>query len=172
MWFWWHDYFASKNHIVAVWVDVDYLSAEFPDRGLYLHPQDYVSFGIPAKISTVYLHGGPKKYWWRECFSIHEIGRIDGGRGFQTGKNVFRIGRNTFYDQKNKIPMKILEFKRSRIRLIVEFRGIPNGFPNQVFTFSALILVAPAARPFFNPKTMAHISLLVGCLQESWSTRS
>jgi hypothetical protein len=27
--------------------------------------------------------------------------------------------------------MKILEFKRSRIRLIVEFRRIPNGFPNQ-----------------------------------------
>jgi hypothetical protein len=31
-------------------VDVDYLSAEFPDRGLYLLPQDYVSLGIPAKI--------------------------------------------------------------------------------------------------------------------------
>ncbi len=28
----------------------DYLSAEVPDRGLYLHPQDYVSLGIPAKI--------------------------------------------------------------------------------------------------------------------------
>jgi hypothetical protein len=26
------------------------LSAEFPDRGLYLCPQDYVSLGIPAKI--------------------------------------------------------------------------------------------------------------------------
>ncbi len=39
---------------------------------------------------------------------IHEIGRIDGGRGFQTRKYVFRIDGNTFYDQKNKIPMKIL----------------------------------------------------------------
>jgi hypothetical protein len=27
--------------------------------------------------------------------------------------------------------MKILEFKRSRIRSIVEFRGIPNGFLNK-----------------------------------------
>ncbi len=45
---------------------------------------------------------------------------------------MFRIGRNTFYDQKNKIPMKIPEFKRSGIGLIVEFRGIPNEFPNQV----------------------------------------
>jgi hypothetical protein len=27
--------------------------------------------------------------------------------------------------------MKILEFKRSGTGLIVEFRGIPNGFPNQ-----------------------------------------
>jgi hypothetical protein len=53
-------------------------------------------------------------------FSIHEIGRIDGGRGFQTGKNVFRIGGNTFYDRRNKIPMKIPEFKKSGIGLIVE----------------------------------------------------
>jgi hypothetical protein len=68
---------------------------------------------------------------WQERFPIHEIGRIDGGRGFQTGKNVFRIGRKTFYDWKNKIPMKIPEFKRSGIGLIPEFRGILNGFPNQ-----------------------------------------
>jgi hypothetical protein len=27
--------------------------------------------------------------------------------------------------------MKILEFKRSGIGIIAEFRGIPNGFPNQ-----------------------------------------
>jgi hypothetical protein len=47
------------------------------------------------------------------------------------GKNVFRIGGNTFYDRKNKIPIKILEFKRSGIGLIAGFRGIPNGFPNQ-----------------------------------------
>jgi hypothetical protein len=63
---------------------------------------------------TEYFHGGPKKYQWRERFPIHEIRRIDGGRGFRTGKNVFRIGGNTFYDQKNKIPMKIPEFKSKR----------------------------------------------------------
>jgi hypothetical protein len=44
---------------------------------------------------------------------------------------VFRIGGNTFYDRKNKILIKILEFKRFGIGIIVEFRGIPNGFPNQ-----------------------------------------
>ncbi len=43
---------------------------------------------------------------------------------------MFRIGRNTFYDQKNKIQMKIPESKRSEIRKIAEFRGIPNRFPN------------------------------------------
>ncbi len=43
---------------------------------------------------------------------------------------MFRIGGNTFYDRKNKILMKILEFKRSVIALIKEFRGIPNRFPN------------------------------------------
>jgi hypothetical protein len=68
---------------------------------------------------------------WRERFPIHEIGRIDGGRGFRTRKYVFRIGGNTFYDRKNKILIKIPEFKRSRIRLIAELRGILNGFPNQ-----------------------------------------
>jgi hypothetical protein len=67
-----------------------------------------------------------------ECFLIHEIGRIDGGRGFRTGKNVFRIGGSTFYDRKNKIPMKIPESKRSEIGKIAEFCGIPNGFPNLV----------------------------------------
>jgi hypothetical protein len=44
---------------------------------------------------------------------------------------VFRIGGNTFYNRKNKIPMKIPEFKRSGIGLIPEFHRIPNGFPNQ-----------------------------------------
>jgi hypothetical protein len=53
------------------------------------------------------------------------------GEDSKLEKNVFRIGRNTFYDWKNKIPMKILEFKRSGIGLITEFRRIPNGFPNQ-----------------------------------------
>jgi hypothetical protein len=62
---------------------------------------------------------------------MHEIGRIDGGRGFQTGGNVLRISRNKFYDWKNEILMKIPEFKRSGIGIIVEFRGILSGFPNQ-----------------------------------------
>jgi hypothetical protein len=39
--------------------------------------------------------------------------------------------REHIYDQKNKIPMKIPEFKRSRTGLIGEFPRIPNGFPNQ-----------------------------------------
>jgi hypothetical protein len=69
---------------------------------------------------------------------IHEIGRIDGRRGFQTGKNVFRIGGNTFYDQKNKIPMKIPESKRSEIGIIAEFSGILNGFPNLDFSLPAV----------------------------------
>jgi hypothetical protein len=45
-------------------------------------------------------------------------------------KNKFRIGGNTFYDWENKILMKIPESKMSKIRIIAEFRGIPNGFPN------------------------------------------
>jgi hypothetical protein len=43
---------------------------------------------------------------------------------------VFRIGGNTFYNRE-KNPMKILEFKRSGIGIIAEFRAILNGFPNQ-----------------------------------------
>jgi hypothetical protein len=56
---------------------------------------------------------------------------------------VFRIGKNTFWDQKNKIPMKIPEFKRSEIRLIAEFREIPNGFPNQAINGNVKVCEAP-----------------------------
>jgi hypothetical protein len=62
------------------------------------------------------------------------------GEDSKPEKNVFRIGGNTFYDWKNKIPMKIPEFKRSGIGLIVEFRRIPNGFPNQVLFDRAVSL--------------------------------
>jgi hypothetical protein len=49
------------------------------------------------------------------------------------------LAGNTFYDRKNKIPMKILEFKRSGIGLIAEFRGIPDGFPNSRFGWSTTL---------------------------------
>jgi hypothetical protein len=75
-----------------------------------------------------YLHLLKKR---QKPFPIHEIGRIDGGKGFQTGKKVFRIGRNTFYDQISEIPMKSPHLKRSGIGIIPEFRRIPCGFPNQ-----------------------------------------
>jgi hypothetical protein len=52
-------------------VDVNYLSAELLDRGLYLRPQDYVSSGIPAKI-----------YDW--IFSWQAKKKTDGG-------NVLRL---------------------------------------------------------------------------------
>jgi hypothetical protein len=48
-----------------------------------------------------------------------------------TGGNELQIGGNTFYDWKNKILMKIPEFKRSGTGIIVEFRGILSGIPNQ-----------------------------------------
>jgi hypothetical protein len=41
-------------------MDVDYFSAEFPDRGLYLRPQDYVFLGLPAKIYNWIFS------WWAE----------------------------------------------------------------------------------------------------------
>jgi hypothetical protein len=44
---------------------------------------------------------------------------------------MLRIGRNTFYDQKIEIPMKIPEFKRSGIGIVMEFSGIPSKFPTQ-----------------------------------------
>jgi hypothetical protein len=64
---------------------------------------------------------------------MHEIKRIDGGRGFRTGGNMLQIDRNKFYDRKNEIQMKILEFKRSGIGIIAEFCRIPTRFPNQGF---------------------------------------
>ncbi len=134
MWFWWHDYFASKNHIVTVWVDVDYLSAEFPDWGLYLRPQDYVSFGIPAKIYDWRISWRAEKILMAGTFLDSWNWKNRWWKRIPNRKNVFRIGGNTFYNWKNKIPMKILEFKRSGIGLIAEFHKIPNGFPNQVYS--------------------------------------
>jgi hypothetical protein len=61
------------------------------------------------------------------------------GEDSEPEKNVFRIGGNTFYDRKNKIPMKIPEFKRSRIGLIAEFCRIPNGLPNQDSPFQGRV---------------------------------
>ncbi len=134
----------------------------------YIHRIMHLSV-YRLRYTTGYFHGGPKKYWWQERFPIHEIGRVDGGRGFRTGGNVFRIGRNTFYNRKNKILMQIPEFKRSGIRLIVEFRGIPNGFSDQgtlpwrpasvgllgflpkgisLSTFKSLLLVPPSSEAF------------------------
>jgi hypothetical protein len=69
---------------------------------------------------------------WK-CFLIHEIGRIDGGRGFQTKKMCSELAGTHFKIGKYKIPMKILESKRSEIGIIAEFHGIPNGFPNLAF---------------------------------------
>jgi hypothetical protein len=43
---------------------------------------------------------------------------------------MFRIGGNKFYDQKNEIPMKILELKTSRIGIIAEFCRILTTFHN------------------------------------------
>jgi hypothetical protein len=63
---------------------------------------------------------------------MHDIGRIDYGSGFRTGVNVLRIGRNKFYDRKNEILMKILEFKRSGIGIMAEFCGIQADFPTKL----------------------------------------
>jgi hypothetical protein len=117
--------------------------SSLPDQVLHLPPQELISLGIcndirlyPYVSATIYdciFYGGPKNTDGKKCFPIHKIGRIDGGRGFRTGKNVFRIGGDTFYDREYKIPMKIPESKRSEIGIIAEFRGIPNGFPNLPF---------------------------------------
>jgi hypothetical protein len=45
---------------------------------------------------------------------------------------MHRIGRNTYYDWKNKIPMKILEFKRSRIGMIGNYARFRMGFSTKV----------------------------------------
>ncbi len=44
---------------------------------------------------------------WPEPFLVHEIVRIEGRKVFWNGRNVFQIGGKKFYDQKNKIPIKI-----------------------------------------------------------------
>jgi hypothetical protein len=52
---------------------------------------------------------------------------------------VFQLGGNTFYYQKNIIPIKIPEFKRSGIGIITEFCGIPSRFSNQLPKFNWVV---------------------------------
>jgi hypothetical protein len=99
---------------------------------------------------------------WRKCFQIHEIRRIDGGRGFRTRKSVFRIGGNTFYDRKNKILMKIPESKRSEIGKIAEFRGIPNGFPNLASTDAGAAAASHLPVELLLPAVALYFILLYG----------
>ncbi len=64
-------------------------------------------------------------------FRIMKLELLNCGRGFLTGGNVFPISRNKFYDWKNEILMICFGGKKSGIGIIVEFQGIPTGFPNQ-----------------------------------------
>jgi hypothetical protein len=54
---------------------------------------------------------------------------------------MLQIGGNKFYDQKNEIPMKILELKKSGIGIIAEFRGIPTRFPTKYYSHPKPTLV-------------------------------
>jgi hypothetical protein len=51
---------------------------------------------------------------------MHEIRRINGKKVFQTGRDMFQIGGNKFYNWKNQIPMKIPGVKRN-------YCGIPQN---------------------------------------------
>ena len=97
MWFWWHDYFASKNHIIPVWVDVSYLSAGLLDRGLYLCPQDYVSLGIPARIFDWIFSRRAKNILMVGTFSNSWNWKNQWREKIWTGGNVFRIGGKTYF---------------------------------------------------------------------------
>jgi hypothetical protein len=109
--------------------------------------------------------------WWK-CFPIHEIGRIDGGRGFRTRKNVFRIGGNTFYNRKNKISMKIPESKRSKIEKIAEFRRITNGFPNLDWLVVVSPLVLPPSHRPLTPPLSPRLALACCCIPSCHATAS
>ncbi len=60
---------------------------------------------------------------------------------------MFRIGGNTFYNWKNKIPMKKPELKRSRIGLIAESRGIRADFPTKLKDINQDIMNTSSSLP-------------------------
>jgi hypothetical protein len=95
---------------------------------------DYVSLGIPAKIYDWYFHGGTKKTDGRKVFQFMKLEESMAGEDSEPEEMCLELVGTHFYDQKNKIPMKIPEFKR----LIAEFRRIPNGFSNQGLMYNLL----------------------------------
>ncbi len=109
MWFWRHNHFACKSHIYPFWVNVKLafiaLLGIVPTP-IRLRIVGSTGWGIWVDVILV-----GQKITWQKCFSMHETGGIDGGRGFQTRGNVFWIGGNTFYDRKNKVQWKFQSSK-------------------------------------------------------------
>ncbi len=84
---------------------------------------------------------------------------------------MFRIGGNTFYDRKNKILMKIPEFKRSGIGLIAEFCRISNGFPKQAIIDSILLPMRNIVNLQLKPSVTKALQHNTVQAQEPVSTR-
>jgi hypothetical protein len=68
-------------------------------------------------------HGG-------NIFRFMKSEELMAGEDSEPEKTWSELAGTHFYNRKNKIPLKIPESKRSEIRIIAEFHGIPNGFPN------------------------------------------
>jgi hypothetical protein len=71
-----------------------------------------------------------KKEGWN-VFRFMKLEESMVGEDSKPAVTCSNFGGNTLYDWKNKILMKILDFKRSGIGIIPKFCGIPSGFPNQ-----------------------------------------
>ncbi len=63
-------------------------------------------------------------------FRFMKSEQLMAGEDSEPEKMSSELAGTHFTITKNKIPVKIPESKRSKIRIIAEFRGIPNGFPN------------------------------------------
>jgi hypothetical protein len=91
-------------------VDVKYLSAEFPDRGLYLRPQDYVSLGIPAKI-----------YDW--IFSWRAKKNTDGRNVFRFMKSEESMAEEDSEPEKTCSELAGTHFTIGKIKFRCKFRS-------------------------------------------------
>jgi hypothetical protein len=77
---------------------------------------------------------GQKNTDGRKVFQFIKLEESMAGEDSKLEEMCSELAGTHFTIRKNKILMKVPEFKRSKIGFIAEFSGIPNGILNQAFS--------------------------------------
>ncbi len=131
-----------------------------PDQGLYLRPENYVSFVIPAKIYNWIFSSRAKKILMAGTFSDSWNRKNQWRERIPNQRKRVQNWREHILRSEKENSDENSRVQRSGIGLIAEFHKIPNGFPNQVsiaVAVAAVVVVAMAVAvsvPFPSPSML------------------